>query len=194
MRMQHEHGAAALRPLLDRADGRIAVFDRERKRAGHERRAHALEFALRHAAVEDQPLGAAADARRSSARTRTSPAAGAADRLVAQLGPPVADIPESFAAMPTPDLSPCSPRTRTVMPATGKLSYILYTLEMKAMLRTHRSARSRDRRAADLTRAASCSSRWSALTMAGADLAPGATRCRPAASAPAICCWSCCSR
>ena len=62
MRMQREHQSGrARRPLLDPPDRRIAVFDRERKRAAHERRAHALEFARRHPAGEDEPLGAAAD-------------------------------------------------------------------------------------------------------------------------------------
>ena len=46
------------RPGLDLADRRVAVFHRERERARHEWRAHALIFALRHPAGSDQRLGA----------------------------------------------------------------------------------------------------------------------------------------
>ena len=52
---------SAVGPGLDPADHRVAIFHRERKAAAHEWRAHALVFALRHPAGEDQRLGAAAD-------------------------------------------------------------------------------------------------------------------------------------
>ena len=62
------------RPGLDRADRGITVFHRKREFAAHERRAHALVFALRHPAGRDQRLGAPAD-RAICARTRTLPSA-----------------------------------------------------------------------------------------------------------------------
>src|SRR5690242_12498065 len=64
MRMQREHCPAGeiRRPALDPPDRRVAVFDRKRKRAAHERRPHSLELAFRHPPAEYQPLGAAADA------------------------------------------------------------------------------------------------------------------------------------
>jgi len=63
VRMQAEnHAILQLRGAsLDASDRGIAVFHRERKRATHQRRAHAPVFARRHTARMYEPLGAAAD-------------------------------------------------------------------------------------------------------------------------------------
>ena len=118
MRMQREHGAAEqrLRPGLDPADGGVAVLHRKRKVAAHERRAHALVLADRHAAGRDQRLGAAAD--RAMQRPHPHRAGGErAERLVADFRPPRPDIPERLRRPPRPrhapssrlDFAPCSP-------------------------------------------------------------------------------------
>jgi len=60
MRACRDPAAQLRRTGLDLADHRIAVLDRERKRAPHEGRAHALILALRHAPGKYQPFGAAA--------------------------------------------------------------------------------------------------------------------------------------
>ena len=64
MRIQREHVPALqlARAALDDADAGVAVLDRRWKLAGLKRRAHALVFAGRHAPVEHERLGAAADA------------------------------------------------------------------------------------------------------------------------------------
>src|SRR5262245_35310368 len=64
MRIEAEHAAAGkrARPLLDDADVAVAVLHGPWKLARLEWRAHALVFAARHFAVEDQRFGPAADA------------------------------------------------------------------------------------------------------------------------------------
>ena len=64
VRVQAEHRAApaARRPLLDTPHVGVAVLHRRREVARLKRRAHPLVFCRRHAAVEHQRLGAAADA------------------------------------------------------------------------------------------------------------------------------------
>ena len=63
MRMERKDRAAeqGCRAGFDPADRGVAIFDRKREAAGHEGRAHALEFALGHAPGQHQRLGAAAD-------------------------------------------------------------------------------------------------------------------------------------
>src|SRR5205807_7536123 len=63
VRVQGEDRAADQRvgPLFNPADGGVAVFDRKRKIAGHERGTHAFVFALGHTSGKHEPLGTAAD-------------------------------------------------------------------------------------------------------------------------------------
>ena len=171
MRMEREHHAVrATRPLLDPADRRIAVFDRERKRAAHEGRPHALKFARRHAALADQPLGAAADraverphphlaggrrpppppraVRRGPARHTRAPWP-AIDPIFRHVSPGIRDSGNSAASAIS-----SSGRKRHAKPLHG---------------RTVPPRRRRARRAARPARrcAACCSSRWSASSIAG---------------------------
>src|SRR5262249_10158564 len=62
VRVQRKNSTAEvfLRAFLDLAHGRVSVFYRKRKTTTHERRAHALELALWHAAGKDQRLSPAA--------------------------------------------------------------------------------------------------------------------------------------
>ena len=64
MRMKAEDELSRKRAVsvLDPADRRIAVLDGEGELAAHVGPAHALEFARRHAAVEDEVFRAPADA------------------------------------------------------------------------------------------------------------------------------------
>ena len=63
MRVERKDNATAQfpRPGLDPPNNRIAVFDRERESASHERSAHAVEFAFRDPAGKYQAFSAAAE-------------------------------------------------------------------------------------------------------------------------------------
>ena len=63
MGMEDEHGTAHQvgRALLDSTDARVAVFDRSGEAAHLKRGPHAGPFALWHAAIEHERLGAAAN-------------------------------------------------------------------------------------------------------------------------------------
>ena len=119
VRMQHEYMAATQRPVRDRADDRIAVLDGVRKRPGHERGAHALELAFRHASFEHQPFGAAADGAEARAHQQF-PGGRRGDRLVTQLGSLFRDVPQSFRR---------HTHAQNVMPATstGDRSFLPFT-------------------------------------------------------------------
>ena len=64
MRVERERGAAGELPrtVLDRPDACVPVFHRRRKTSRLKRRGHALALAGRHAALEHERLGPAADA------------------------------------------------------------------------------------------------------------------------------------
>src|SRR5262245_34535915 len=89
MWIEAEHAPAdELRgPALDDADVRVTVLDGRRELAGLERRAHPLELAARHLAVEDERLCAAADARVERAHERL-----VRGRRTQRLGPDLAAL------------------------------------------------------------------------------------------------------
>ena len=64
MRVQHEDAATfeLCRAAVDDSDARVAVFHGRRKCSCLKRRGHARAFARRHAPLEDERFGAAADA------------------------------------------------------------------------------------------------------------------------------------
>src|SRR5476651_1723720 len=63
MRMKHKYDLAeqVRRPVLDPADGGVAVFHRKWETAAHAARAHALKLTCRHTARHNKSFGAAAD-------------------------------------------------------------------------------------------------------------------------------------
>src|SRR4029077_16169151 len=94
MRMEREHDAVAklVGAGFDAADDGVTVFDRERERAAHVRRARALELALRHFSGEHQALGAAAE--RAVERPHPHVVRPRLDRgLVANFAAARADVP-----------------------------------------------------------------------------------------------------
>jgi membrane glycosyltransferase len=95
VRVEREYRASeqGFGPALDPADRGVAVFHRKRKVAGHERRAHAFELALRHASGKHERLGAAAD--RAVKRPHAHFAGfGRRQRFLADLGLSRPAIPE----------------------------------------------------------------------------------------------------
>src|SRR5262249_30295017 len=103
MRIEREHELIVelARARFDAADDRIAVFDRKRKCAGHERRAHALEFAAGRFSGEHQALGAAAERAVEGAHAHFV-RSGLRDGLLANLGTAGADIPQCGSVSPVP--------------------------------------------------------------------------------------------
>ena len=96
--MQAENDTAAQfgHPVRDPPHGRVAVFHRKRKRPAHTRRAHAVVFARRHPAGQNEALGAATDGAEERVHLHLA-GPGRGNRLNAQLGAAGTDIPEGFA-------------------------------------------------------------------------------------------------
>src|SRR5262249_6982637 len=93
--IQHEDVAFLkwTRTALDEPDAGIAILDWRREFARLERRPHSLVFARGHAAVEDQRLGAAADATEYRADDHII-VTGPREVFVADLAPAGLDDPE----------------------------------------------------------------------------------------------------
>jgi hypothetical protein len=100
MRMERENSAADMprRTILDLAHGRVSVFHRKRKTTTHERRAHALELALRHAAGKHQCLSPAA--KRAEKRAHADLARPRGRKcFLADLGLSWCDVPECLSCI-----------------------------------------------------------------------------------------------
>ena len=103
VRVKREDVAAAqiLRAVLDPADRGVAVFDRERKISAHERCAHALMFAFRHAAGKYQRFGAAAERAEERAHARLA-RPDRRERFLSYFGLTRRDIPECLGKLVGP--------------------------------------------------------------------------------------------
>jgi membrane glycosyltransferase len=95
MRMESKYRAAeqACRPDLDGANGGVAVFDRKREAAAHERGAHTFEFAFGDTSAQDERLGAAAYRAEKGAHTHLIlPRRGSL--FLTNFGTPRTDVPK----------------------------------------------------------------------------------------------------
>jgi membrane glycosyltransferase len=95
VRMKRKDRAVAPfgRSAFNAPDGRIAVFDRKRKRAAHERRTHAREFRLGHATGDHQSFRAAADGAVAGANPDFA-RSGRVEPLATDFGAIRSDIPK----------------------------------------------------------------------------------------------------